>query len=58
MSVLREEYVCLQQYRGNTQRLVQKLRINQWPLELFNGTERLDACAENKSYTRMYVGVP
>ena len=26
--------------------MVQKLRMNQWPLELFNQIELLDACAE------------
>ena len=44
----RKVYVCLHQYRGNTQRLVQKLRMNQWPLELLNQIKLLDACAENR----------
>ena len=34
--------------RGNTQRLVKKLRMNQWPLKLLNQIELLDACAENR----------
>ena len=38
-------YVCLQQY---TQRLVQKLRMNKWPLELLNQIELLDVYAENR----------
>ena len=54
----RRVYVCLQQYRGNTQRLVQKLRMNQWPLKLLNQIELLDACAETGSEEVLHVGVP
>ena len=56
----RRLYVCLQQYRGNTQRLVEKLRMNQWLLELFNRIELHDACAENRfrgSLTLEYMWV-
>ena len=44
-------------------RVVQKLRMNQWPLEFFNPIELIDACAmcrervQRKSYSRM-LSVP
>ena len=49
----------MQQYRGKT-RVVQKVTLNQWSLELLNRIERLDACAENmfdqrNSYSRIHV---
>ena len=51
MSVLREENTSredIQQYRGKTQRVEQKLRL-QWPLKLF---KLHDKCAENESEDR------
>ena len=43
----RKVYVCLQQYRKHTE-IGTEIEMNQWPLELFNGIELLDACAENR----------